>query len=1254
MPNLEQLKSYAEKMAVENTIVSSGRNIKPKLPKLEEDNQILIKAYKSTNEEVKSRGSIVPAAEWLLDNYYVIEEQFKEIQFSIRKNFFKDLPILAKGKYSGYPRIYGISAAMVEHLDGKIDEDTIVAVLEAYQNHSPLTSKELWAFPTMLRICLLQRIKDIAVYISESMTQRKLADQWAVKLMESLARCREDNQKSDELRKTIAEHDAQIGIIKPAYAERLLHRLRDEGPDSAPIVRWVDGKLAVLNTSADDIVHQVHQEQAAKQGSMGNAITSLRAINILKWEEIYEQLSILEKILKQDPAGIYHQMDFASRDYYRKKVERLSRKYGCDELEVAVKALECARENKESSSEKYRHVGYYIVDQGRSLLEKKLGGKGRSYNRTTLNAVIYFGSISVLTIGGWFAFLACIRLTGNDTALLKMILAAVCSFLPIWSIAVGLVHWIVTRVCKPYHIPKLELKDGIPDEYRTMVVIPTLLTDEKRVIELVEQMEVLYLANQEENLHFALVGDYKDGPEEHNEKDKAIVETGTRLIEELNKRYEREDIFYFFHRHRQWNENQKAWMGWERKRGALTEFNALLAGDQNTSYSIQVGDLSVLKKIKYVITLDADTQLPRDTAKKLIGAIAHPLNKPVLNEEGTRVVEGYGLLQPRIGISVDSASRSFFSLTFSGQTGVDPYTTAVSDVYQDLFHEGIFTGKGIYDPEVFNKILKDAIPDNSVLSHDLLEGSYVRAGLATDIELIDGYPAHYIGYSLRLHRWVRGDWQLLPWLFSRVRNQKGEKVNNPINIISKWKILDNMRRSLLSPALYLMLVLSFIVLPGSVVQWIGLAILTLILPLVTDLAGKLVSGTGDNTGFRLSSIFEGTRNLAVQILLTFVFLAHQAYLMTDAVIRSVWRVTVSHKNMLEWVTAADSDRKFRGELIDYWLKMKESVILSVVFCLIAAFAGQETWILSLLATAFWVSSPYIAYCVGRPKGKKIPMLSEDQILKIRFIARRTWKYFEDLVNENENWLPPDNFQHEPPTGAAHRTSPTNIGLHLMSVLSARDLGYIGTLNAVERIENTIRTLNKLEKWKGHFYNWYNTANLKPLHPLYVSTVDNGNLVGYLITLIQGVEELLKRPLIGKECVYGLRDIIIADCEKTSLEHQSLLNVMLNSEKISVTEWQMLLDDLKGQEEALDNRIAEYERELNLLIPWAKLLQKIPAPLLNEKGAYKNAAQKLSELLQKLNGSLSIQFLYDNYLEILKALSGTIASLTRDANRSPGF
>ncbi len=1254
MPNFEQISQSAGAIATEHEIYKRGKFIKRKFPKLEEDNRKLIQAYRSTNEEVKSKRDIVPAAEWLLDNFYVIEEQVKEIGHSLPRNFYKELPTLSKGTYKGYPRVYGIAVEMVSLAEGRMDEDFILHFLGQYQLTSPLSGGELWAIPLMIRISLIQKIREITIYISTAQTERALADAWSVKLLKAM------EGSKDGLQQIITEHDNTIKVMTPVYAERLLQRLRDQGADAAPIIRWVDGKLAVQRTGADEIIQIAHQQQAAYQVSMGNAVTGLRFISGLRWDELFEALSLAEQILCKDPSGIYPVMEFASRDYYRHNLECIAKKYNVSEIFTAEQVIECSKA-AEKEDERFHHVGYYLIDKGKRQLKARLSKRSSEVVSASgyedYSLLMYLGSIFILTALFMGLFLYYAYVTAPVNGCLRMLLAYAIAFIPIWSIVIGVVHWTITHILRPKHMPKLELKEGIPPEYRTMVIIPTLLTSEQRVNELIEQMEVFYLANQEPNLHFALIGDFKDGPLEETPEDAKIVETGEKAIHELNKRYgeERQDIFFYFHRHRQWNDGQKSWMGWERKRGALAEYNELLGGSTTTSYSTQIGDLSVLPNIRYVITLDADTQLPRDAAKKLIGAMIHPLNKPILNAEGTRVIEGHGLLQPRIGVAVDSAARSFFALTFSGQTGVDPYTCAVSDVYQDLFGEGIFTGKGIYDVQVFNRVLEGSIPENRVLSHDLLEGSYVRAGLVTDIELVDGYPAHYIGYAQRLHRWVRGDWQLLPWLGSSLQDRKGDKVKNPLHGIAKWKIIDNLRRSLLSPALFLLLILSFTLLPGSFLLWMGLAVATLAFPLVTDLVGSALSKYQSNYNrLRLADVFDGARSLIWQILLSFVFLAHQAYSMLDAILRTIWRVTISHKNMLEWVTAADSERRFKGGLRDFWSKMQASAIISGVFLVWVIVFHPMVWPLGVFFAMIWATAPYTAYRISLPKSKRIALLSEEQITMLRRISRKTWKYFDDFVDERDHWLPPDNYQAEPPVGVAHRTSPTNIGLLLASILTARDFGYISTLDTIERLEKTVGTMGKLDKWKGHYYNWYNTITLVPLRPLYVSTVDNGNLIGYLITINQGIEELLRRPIIGKENITGLRDILLVDCDKKTLEDQGLLNMFLGSEQISLTEWKMLLDDMKDQGRPLEKVIAMYETEMKLFLPWVPLLLKIPTPLLSERGAYREVSKKLTELLNKLNGALTLQGLIDQYHEILKSLSETIASLRREGQKAPGY
>jgi len=1257
MLNLDELKESARKNARSHRILKGGRLSSRIFPCLEEDNQLLVKAYKITNEEVKAKGSIVPAAEWLLDNFYMIEEQVKEILHNLPKNCFKDLPLLESEPYKGLPRVYAIAAEMVSDTDGRVDEETIITYINEYQSEVPLYCSELWALPLMLKIALIKKVRDIAVHIVETQQQRNEADRWAQILLNALS------ESTEELQKRISEHDDKVGKMTPPYAERLLQRLREQGAEAAGIVRWVDGKLALLNTSPDEIIQKEHGRQTAYQVSMGNSITSLRFLSGVKWEDTFEEISLMEKILTRDPAGIYSKMEFASREYYRRQVQKIAKSLRISELTVAEKALECAREfaDKEDAGEQERHVGYYLIGKGKGDLYAKLGAPRRRMDRWNEGRItaLYLGTVGLLTIAALLVFLLFVITTSSAVLPIWCLLVlGILVLIPIASLVLGTSNWVITRLFRPCHIPKLELKDGIPKELRTMVVIPTLLTSEKRVHELVEQMEVFYLANQEEHLHFALLGDFKDSPEEETQDGDKIIATAVKAIEELNQRYshERKDIFFYFHRYKQWNPAQESWMGWERKRGALVEFNRLLMGDKNTSFSVQVGDLSILPEIKYIITLDADTQLPRDAAKRLIGAMAHPLNHPVLNEEGTRVIDGYGLMQPRIGVAVDSACRSFFALTFSGQRGIDPYTTAVSDVYQDLFCEGIFTGKGIYDLRVFHRILDQAIPENTVLSHDLLEGSYVRTGLVTDIELIDGYPSNYISYSMRLHRWVRGDWQLIPWLFHRVKNARNQVVQNPLPAIAKWKILDNMRRSLLAPNLFLLFILGIGILPGHPLLWIGLAVLTLVFPLVTDLVGSMISRYQRTYGSRrFSDIIFDAKGLMWQILLSFVFLPYQSYLMADAILRTLVRVFITKRNMLEWVTAADAEKKFKGTVKDFWSKMMPAPVIALVFFFGVAYFYPELILVASFFAPVWIASPWVAYRISLPKQKHIPDLPEEQIEKLRLIARKTWRYFEDFVGPEDHWLPPDNYQQDPPVGVAHRTSPTNIGLLLASILAARDLGYIGTKTAVDSIERTISTMEKMEKWHGHFYNWYDTRTLSPLKPLYVSSVDGGNLAGYLITLRQGLEELLKRPLVGKEMVLGFKDTLLIEKQKKEIMDHGVLNMLLFGDTVFLTEWKTLLSEFKEERGLIGKHVSNCYRELEEFAPWIDLLVKVPRFLLSDKGPFKESGNKMSQFLGKLNHSMSLAGFLENYHDILDNLSDLLVILRKSSSKdSPRY
>lgn len=636
---------------------------------------------------------------------------------------------------------------------------------------------------------------------------------------------------------------------------------------------------------------------------------------------------------------------------------------------------------------------------------------------------------------------------------------------------------------------------------------------------------------------------------------------------------------------------QKSWMGWERKRGALVEFNDLLRGKEDTSFYVVSDDVTKLN-IKYVITLDADTNLPIDAAKKLIGTLLHPLNRAVIDKDEGIVVEGYGLLQPRIGIDIESANASLFSKIYAGEGGIDPYTTAVSDVYQDLFGEGIYTGKGIYDVDVFRDLLRDTIPDNSILSHDLLEGSFVRTGLVTDVELIDGFPSKYNSHMMRLHRWVRGDWQLLPYLKSKIKNRRGEIVKNPLSLITKWKIIDNLRRSVISIALVIMLLLGFTFLPGSSPFWLTVAVLTVFFPVIPALVDVIFKGQWRQYWEkRYKAVITGIEAAFYQSLLNFVFLPYQAYIMSDAIVRTLVRLYVTKRNLLEWVTAADMEKRLKNDFASFFRRMWMSIAEGAALLALTSYFKPQSLIWAMLIFLIWAISPYIAFYISQLLIPKLKTVSQEKIEELRLIARKTWRFFEDFVTEKQHYLPPDNFQEDPPNGIAERTSPTNIGLYLVSVVGSRDLGYITTTEMVDRIEKTVETLKKMEKWNGHLYNWYNTCTLEPLRPYYVSTVDSGNLVGYLMTVKEAIREFLNRPLVDIEFVRGLKDTI--KMLKAEEIDKKIFTNILGKGVLQPSEWKILLEKIEQQtsEEKVLNAIGKFKKEIKDFLSWMEFEDK---------------------------------------------------------------
>ena len=859
-------------------------------------------------------------------------------------------------------------------------------------------------------------------------------------------------------------------------------------------------------------------------------IQSLREITQTTWKETLECLIVVDRVLRQDPAGVYQRMDFDSRDFYRSKVINLAAHSDFSEKEVAQEAISLARAAQRGTHPDPRvtarcsHVGYYLAAEGAATLEKRVHFRPPLGQR--IDALLrrhpdefYLPGTAILS----FAILSAMLLLLTDpySSPVLVLLAMLILILPSSQSAVQLMGYLTTTLLTPQILPKLDLSEGIPSDCVTMVGVPTLLLTETQVRRLVDDLEVRFLGNHDRNLHFALVSDLPDSAEPPDEND-PLVHFAAELIDKLNQKYAGEGMgsFYLFHRHRVYNPKERVWMGWERKRGKLLDLNKLLRG-QYDSFPVKVGDISILSKVRFVITLDSDTELPRGSALRMIGAMAHPLNQAIIDPQKNIVVAGYGILQPRVGISVQSASRSRLAKIYSGQTGIDIYTRAVSDIYQDLYGEGSFTGKGIYEVETLHKVLDRRFPDNALLSHDLIEGAYARAGLATDIEIIEDYPSHYSAYNRRKHRWLRGDWQIAEWLTSSVPGESGNRVTNPISLISQWKILDNLRRSLVEPATFLLFVLGWTVLPGNPFYWTLGTVAILFIPAWCWCGFGLVRAAAERSWAAARGAIEGLFSANVGVLLTVIFLAHQMLLSLDAMIRALVRRLVTGQRLLEWETAAQAELGAgRRTPLDVYLDWQPALALGLAVLL--WFGRPSALPAAIPILLLWASSKLISIWLNRsPLAPRAEATEKDKLF-LRALGLRTWRYFAEFSNEEHHWLIPDNVQEEPPAIAA-KLSPTNLGLLLNSSQVACDFGYLTLPEFAERMSRTLATYASLPKHRGHLFNWYDTRTLKPMPPMFVSTVDSGNLVASFWTLEQGCLAQLYKPLFSPSLVDGLCD-----------------------------------------------------------------------------------------------------------------------------------
>jgi cyclic beta-1,2-glucan glucanotransferase len=1126
----ERLEEFAETLGRQHRLARPLRGGRPLLPRLRENGRVLLAAYRAVAEAIREERTISPAAEWLVDNFHIVEEQLREIREDLPPHYYRELPKLESGPLKGYPRVYALTFEYVAHTDSRFETETLRRFVVGYQRGAPLTMGELWAIAIILRMVLVENLRRLA----QRIVRRRAAREDADALADSLLGIVPGGATSWESRLRALEREK----LAVPFAVHLLQRLRERDPDQTPALAWLTRRIEEQGLAPEDLVRLEHQEQVATHVTVRNVITSMRLVSSVDWSEFFESVSLVEQALRN--GSRVAEMDFPTRDRYRHAVEDLSRRTDLTEIEVAERASSRARQALEAKPDpaspdaRRTDPGYYLISAGRREFEREIGYRVplRQYLKRAYFAAAtagYIGTIVFVTLTLLAIPVALSAGAPPGTLLVLALLALV----PVSDVAVALVNRDVTELVGPRRLPKLALEDGIPRDLQTLVVVPALLTSEAEVRELAERIEVHYLANIDDELRFALLSDWKDSASETEEDDEKLFVAAADAIAELDRRHGRLPDggrrFLFLHRRRVWNAKEKTWMGWERKRGKLHELDLLLRGaGATTFFPVEPLDRAALQRVRYVITLDADTRLPLAGARRLVGAMAHPLNRPVRDANAGRIVEGYGVLQPRVTPTLPlSGSGTLYQRLHSGPAGIDPYAAAVSDVYQDLFGEGIYTGKGIYDVDAFEKTLDGRIPDDSLLSHDLLEGLFARPGLVTDLELFESFPAHYELDAARQHRWARGDWQLLPWLLPRVRDASGRRIPNRISIIGRWKIVDNLRRSLAAPAAFSTLVASW-VLPGApAAVWTGAVIVAALLP---GLFGVLAGIVPPRHGMAKRSFLRGIRHdVAVELgraAFGFVVLAHKAWLMGDAIGRTLFRLVVSRRKLLEWVTAAQSHSGLDFELPGFYRRMFGALVLAVAAVIAAGVAGQGALKLALPLALAWLASPFVAWRASLPpRDSEAEALSDRERKLLRLTARRTWRFFETFLTAEENHLPPDNFQEDPKPAVAHRTSPTNIGLSLLSTVAARDFGWIGVLDMVDRLEGTLGAVAKLEKHRGHLYNWYDIRRLEALEPRYVSTVDSGNLAGHLIALQHACEERIDAPVIEGRALSGVSDAL---------------------------------------------------------------------------------------------------------------------------------
>jgi len=1179
----EQLQYYLEKVASDHVLKNTSDKDTYPIPKLKENYEIIKEIYNLLNEHIKMGIPIHPAGEWLLDNFYIIEETIKTAIKELPLKKYTSFLGISNGTYKGFARIYVLASEIVAYTDNKIDSKNVSELLNSYQKKKTLSMEEIWNIGLFIQIALIQNIRDICEKIYFSQMQKYRVENIIERLVEN----------KEELKyKNLSEYKAKVkgyGEMKYPFIEYMSYRLKKYGKSALSFVNILEEQVNKMGTTIDEVIQKEHFDIAVKKVSMANCITSIKELLRIDFLQIFEKINGVEEILRKDPAHIYEKMDYKTKEYYRNKIKEISKKTKISELYIAQKVLELAEnkltdvqllnqnanEAKQQSkinkcvSSSLNHVGYYLIDEGENILldtlqvdvKKKLGTKAKFQRFLTL---IWGTSIFV-------DILVCLLLELQIKNIFLTIFTGVILLLPIQEFVQQIVKHIMGKVVKPKLIPKLDFQNGVPKEAATFIVVPTIVKSKEKVIDLMKHLEVYYLANKSENLYFALLGDCSSGKNKEEPFDKEVEEEGIRQVKLLNEKYKVQDNempkFTFIYRKRFWNGKEECYLGWERKRGLLNQFNEYILGKEENVFKVNTledwrkqNENNQIEDIKYIITLDADTQLTLNTGLELIGAMEHPLNIPILNEKRDLVIKGHALIQPRVGIDLEASIKTLFTKIFAGTGGTDSYTNAISDIYQDNFEEGIFTGKGIYNLKVFSEVLNNEIPENTVLSHDLLEGSYLRCALATDIMLLDGYPANYNSFKSRQHRWIRGDFQIVQWLKKYIIDKKENKKINPLNKLSKYKIFDNLVRAL-TPILIIILFILAIAISAiykiSSWQLFLVASFAVFIPMFIDIVNKIVyrkEGQDGKKNFSptinsfLASILRGFINLSI--------LPDSCYNSLDAITKTIYRMHVSQKHMLEWTTSEEAEKLAKTDLKSYYLNMIPNIVLGLIG-LVLSFTILKNVIaiaITVIVSVIWLIAPIFMWFIGKKvkENKKIEELEQKDREYIFDIGQKTWKYFKDTLIKENNYLPPDNYQEDRTPKLIPRTSSTNIGLAMLAVISSYDLGYENLEDTLKLLNEMLQTIQNLPKWNGHLYNWYDIKTLQPLIPRYISTVDSGNFIGYVYIVKQFLEEVKQEQ--QKNNIEYLDNLIKQTDFKTLYdEEKRLFSIGYNIEENKLTD-----------------------------------------------------------------------------------------------------